>query len=46
MIGEVTARLGRSVDFVRRLTDEGQLRAEPRGIIARDARGHHARRDG
>lgn len=30
-IGDVAVRLGRSVDFVRRLTDEGQLKAEPRG---------------
>jgi hypothetical protein len=30
-IGQVAARLGRSVDFVRQRTDDGQLRAEPRG---------------
>lgn len=30
-IGQVATRLGRSVDFVRHLTDEGQLKAEPRG---------------
>lgn len=30
-IGQVAARLGRSVDFVRQRTDEGQLKAEPRG---------------
>ena len=30
-IGQVAARLGRSVDFVRQRTDDGQLKAEPRG---------------
>lgn len=30
-IGEVAARLGRSVDFVRDETDAGRLKAEPRG---------------
>ncbi len=30
-IGQVAIRLGRSVDFVRHLTDEGQLKAELRG---------------
>jgi hypothetical protein len=39
-IGEVAARLGRSVDFVRKETDEGRLRAEPRG-----EKGHRQYRD-
>ena len=30
-IGQVAARLGRSVDFVRQETDDGELQAEPRG---------------
>src|SRR5439155_7585940 len=30
-IGQVAARLGRSVDFVRQRTDDGELQAEPRG---------------
>ncbi len=30
-IGQVAARLGRSVDFVRQQTDDGELKAEPRG---------------
>src|SRR5712691_282095 len=30
-IGQVAARLGRSVDFVRQQTDDGELQAEPRG---------------
>ncbi len=30
-IGQVAARLGRSVDFVRQETDNGELQAEPRG---------------
>ncbi len=30
-IGQVAARLGRSVDFVRQQTDEGELKAAPRG---------------
>ncbi len=30
-IGQVAARLGRSVDFVRQRTNDGELQAEPRG---------------
>jgi len=39
-IGDVAARLGRSVDFVRKETDEGKLKAEPRS-----EKGHRYYRD-